>query len=168
MESMLISAANKDIVDITTPGSSFIQRSVFGMEPTDGQGNIQSSDKLQMINDKGSMDAMISIDYFQDILPKGLSFEESRQWLIDNKIIGKDAEANTIGYRIPTQAQSSIHALRFVDVVPAVKSTVILPAEFTKITGSDKLYQCSNQYNIKNRVNCWELHIKWTISSQAL
>nr|DAT77498.1 MAG TPA: Proline utilization A N-terminal domain [Caudoviricetes sp.] len=87
---------------------------------------------------------------------------------MDHKIIGEGATSNTIGYRIPTQAQSSIHALRFVDVVPAVKSTVILPTEFTKITGSDKLYQCSNQYNIKNRVNCWELHIKRTISSQAL
>ena len=114
------------------------------------------------------MDAVISIDYFEDILPKNLSFNEARQWLIDHNIIGEGAKANTIGYRIPTQAQSSIHALRFVDVVPAVKSTVILPTEFTKITGSDKLYQCSNQYNIKNRVNCWELHIKWTISSQAL
>ena len=59
--------------------------------------------------------------------------------MFDNKIIGNrsDVKANTIGYRIPTQAQSSIHALRFVDVVPAVKSTVILPTEFTKITGSD-------------------------------
>ena len=121
-----------------------------------------------MINEEGSMDSVISIDYFEDILPKNLSFNEARQWLIDHEIIGEKAKANTIGYRIPTQAQSSIHALRFVDVVPAVKSTVILPTEFTKITGSDKLFRCSNQYNIKNRVNCWKLHIKWTISSQAL
>ena len=173
MESMLISAANKDIINIMTPGSSFIQRSVFGIEGTTGEGQIKGQDiyngkRLQMINEEGSMDAVISIDYFEDILPKNLSFNEARQWLIDRNIIGGNAKANTIGYRIPTQAQSSIHALRFVDVVPAVKSTVILPTEFTKITGSDKLYQCSNQYNIKNRVNCWELHIKWTISSQAL
>ncbi len=173
MESMLISAANKDIVNIMTPGSSFIQRSVFAIEGKSGEGSIQGQDvyngkRLQMINKEGSMDAVISIDYFQDVLPKNLSFNEARQWLIDHNIIGENATSNTIGYRIPTQAQSSIHALRFVDVVPAVKSTVILPTEFTKITGSDKLYQCSNQYNIKNRVNCWELHIKWTISSQAL
>lgn len=173
MESMLISAANKDIIDIMTPGSSFIQRSVFAIEGKNGEGNIQGHEiyngkRLQMINEEGSMDAVISIDYFQDILPKNLSYNEARQWLLDHNIIGENATSNTIGYRIPTQAQSSIHALRFVDVVPAVKSTVILPTEFTKITGSDKLYQCSNQYNIKNRVNCWELHIKWTISSQAL
>lgn len=173
MESMLISAANKDIIDIMTPGSSFIQRSVFAIEGKNGESSIQGQEiyngkRLQMINEEGSMDAVISIDYFQDILPKNLSYNEARQWLLDNNIIGEKATSNTIGYRIPTQAQSSIHALRFVDVVPAVKSTVILPTEFTKITGSDKLYQCSNQYNIKNRVNCWKLHIKWTISSQAL
>lgn len=142
MESMLISAANKDIIDITTPGSSFIQRSVFAIEGKNGEGSIQGQEiyngkRLQMINEEGSMDAVISIDYFYDILPKNLSYNEARQWLLDHNIIGEGATSNTIGYRIPTQAQSSIHALRFVDVVPAVKSTIILPTEFTKITGSD-------------------------------
>ena len=41
MESMLISAANKDIIDIMTPGSSFIQRSVFAIEGENGEGVIQ-------------------------------------------------------------------------------------------------------------------------------
>lgn len=173
IESILISHVNKSVININTPGSSFVQRSVFAIEAKDGEGSIQGAkyyhgQRLQMINKDGSMDAVVSLDYFKDIIPKGLSPKEARQWLIDNKIIGKDAKANTIGYRIPTQAQSSIHALRFIDVLPAAQATIILPSEFTKITGSDKLYQCSNQYNIKNRVNCWELHIKWTISSQAL
>jgi len=109
-----------------------------------------------MLNEDGSMDAVISMDYFDDILFKGkmnnMSFDEKRQWLIDNNIIGPNAKANTIGYRIPTQAQSSIHALRFVDVIQAVKSTVILPEEFTKITGSDfdidHLYLSSYNYNV--------------------
>jgi len=73
--------------------------------------------------------------------------------LIDNGIIGPKSKATTIGYRIPTQAQSSIHALRFVDVVPAIKSTIILPQEFTKITGSDfdidHLYLASFNYKLK-------------------
>ena len=69
MESMLISAANKDIVNIMTPGSSFIQRSVFGIEDTPGQGTIKGQQvyngkRLQMINEEGSMDSVISIDYF--------------------------------------------------------------------------------------------------------
>lgn len=156
MESMLISAANKDIIDIMTPGSSFIQRSVFAIEGKNGEGNIQGQEiyngkRLQMINEDGSMDAVISIDYFQDILPKNLSYNEARQWLLDHNIIGENATSNTIGYRIPTQAQSSIHALRFVDVIPAVKSTVILPTEFTKITGSD--FDIDHLYLARYNVN---------------
>lgn len=156
MESMLISAANKDIIDITTPGSSFIQRSVFAIEGKNGEGSIQGQEiyngkRLQMINEEGSMDAVISIDYFQDILPKNLSYNEARQWLLDHNIIGEGATSNTIGYRIPTQAQSSIHALRFVDVVPAVKSTIILPTEFTKITGSD--FDIDHLYLARYNVN---------------
>lgn len=156
MESMLISAANKDIIDIMTPGSSFIQRSVFAIEGKNGEGGIQGQEiyngnRLQMINKEGSMDAVISIDYFQDILPKNLSYNEARKWLLDHNIIGENATSNTIGYRIPTQAQSSIHALRFVDVVPAVKSTVILPTEFTKITGSD--FDIDHLYLARYNVN---------------
>lgn len=156
MESMLISAANKDIINIMTPGSSFIQRSVFAIEGKNGEDVIQGQDvyngkRLQMINEEGSMDAVISIDYFQDILPKNLSYNEARQWLLDHNIIGEKATSNTIGYRIPTQAQSSIHALRFVDVVPAVKSTVILPTEFTKITGSD--FDIDHLYLARYNVN---------------
>lgn len=173
IESILTSALNKRIVDVKTPGNAFYQRSVFAME-----GNIISDDEynklpaaarkvinwqtlnegkqLQFINNDGSMDAVISIDYFEHIIPKGMSFDQARKWLFDNKIIGNrsDVKANTIGYRIPTQAQSSIHALRFVDVLPVVKDTIILPREFTKVTGSDfdidKLYLASLAYNVKD------------------
>lgn len=173
IESILTSALNKRIVDVKTPGNAFYQRSVFAME-----GHIVSDDEydtlpaaarkiinwqtlnegkqLQFINNDGSMDAVISIDYFEHIIPKGMSFDQARKWLFDNKIIGNrsDIKANTIGYRIPTQAQSSIHALRFVDVLPVVKDTIILPREFTKVTGSDfdidKLYLASLAYDVKD------------------
>lgn len=173
IESILTSALNKRIIDVKTPGNAFYQRSVFAME-----GNIVSDDEydklpaaarkvinwqtlnegkqLQFINNDGSMDAVISIDYFEHIIPEGMSFDQARKWLFDNKIIGNrsDVKANTIGYRIPTQAQSSIHALRFVDVLPVVKDTIILPREFTKVTGSDfdidKLYLASLAYDVKN------------------
>ena len=173
IESILTSALNKRIIDAKTPGNAFYQRSVFAME-----GNVISDDEydklpaaakklinwqtlnegkqLQFVNNDGSMDAVISIDYFEHIIPKGMSFDQARKWLFDNKIIGNrsDVKANTIGYRIPTQAQSSIHALRFVDVLPVVKDTIILPREFTKVTGSDfdidKLYLASLAYNVKD------------------
>lgn len=51
--------------------------------------------------------------------------------------IWKNATANIVGYRIPTQAVSSIRALRCVDVIPAVNHTIILPKEITATTGSD-------------------------------
>ena len=173
IESILTSALNKRIVDVKTPGNAFYQRSVFAME-----GHIVSDDEydtlpaaarkiinwqtlnegkqLQFINNDGSMDAVISIDYFEHIIPKGMFFDQARKWLFDNNIIGNrsDVKANTIGYRIPTQAQSSIHALRFVDVLPVVKDTIILPREFTKVTGSDfdidKLYLASLAYDVKD------------------
>lgn len=78
------------------------------------------------------------------------SFEKARQYLIDQGVIGHEAKGNILAYRIPTQAQSSIHALRCVDVLPVVNDTVVLPAEFTKITGSDfdidKLYLTALNY----------------------
>jgi len=66
-----------------------------------------------MINEEGSMDAVISIDYFKDIIPPGIfyNFNKAKQWLIDNDIISgvktgetewHNASAQTMGYRIPT------------------------------------------------------------------
>ena len=152
IQSIINSKVNKSVIDINTPGAAFIQRSIFGME---GQTTMVSDKnlppdiyegrKLEFRNENGSMDCVLSIDYFSNIIPPNLSFEEARQWLIDNKVISgrlsngewSDADASIIGYRIPTQAQSSIHALRCVDVLPIVRDTVVLPTEFTKITGSD-------------------------------
>jgi hypothetical protein len=153
IQSILVAKLNKKIVDINVKGNAFYQRSVWSMEgkPTilgDDQlsPTINDGNELKLVNEEGSMDAVISIDFFMDIIPEGLKndFEASRKWLIKNKIIGKDAKANTIASRIPTQAQSSIHALRFVDVLPVVRDTIVLPKEFTMVTGSDfdidKLY----------------------------
>lgn len=161
IQSVINSKVNKSIVDINTPGAAFIQRSIFGMEGTtksdiltqdEISSDIYEGRELQFRNENGSMDCVLSIDFFANIIPENLSFEEARQWLIDNKVINgrlkdgtwSDADASIIGYRIPTQALSSIHALRCVDVLPVVRDTVVLPKEFTKITGSDKQYQCSN------------------------
>lgn len=193
LESKLIAKINGEVIDTKTPGAAFIQRSVWGMQGSklfersdggivgDNNVTLYNGKRLQMINKEGSMDCVLSIDYFKKLLgdfdiqtkrtfeltkdgakiplkdkdgnikvdkdgntiyktkleKRQLSFEEARQWLIDNGIIGENAKANILAYRIPTQAQSSIHALRCVDVIPVVNDTVILPEEFTKITGSD-------------------------------
>ena len=186
LESVLISMINKDVVDGNTPGAFFIQRSVWamqGMKMFDGKKSVKgdlsnrslyNGKRLQMVNEEGSMDCVLSIDFFSKILPKvptneyevdedgnyvyergeggaykvdehmqpipkkkmrDMTFDEARKWLIRKGIIG--GKANIVAYRIPTQAESSIHALRCVDVIPVVRDTVILPEEFTKITGSD-------------------------------
>lgn len=240
LESKIISSINKSVIDTKTPGAAFIQRSVWGMEGStlydSRKGNIVGDDdiapsinggkRLQMVNEEGSMDCVLSIDFFTKILgdlfhyttggdymlnefgnhipvtrihkgktlykvksadmfnegkfvetwvddindlPDGTEFiykknkierhtrsaEEVRQYLIDQGLIGPKAKANILAYRIPTQAQSSIHALRCVDVTFVTNDTVILPAEFTRITGSDfdidKLYLTAlNYYNTKN------------------
>ena len=168
IESIIISKINSEIIDINLPGNAFYQRSVFGMEGAPysimseenaKRYTINGGRPLQMINEDGSMDAVVSYDYFMHLVPAKIryNFEKGRQWLIDNGIIGPNAKANTVAYRIPTQAASSIHALRFVDVIPIVRDTIILPKEFTKITGSDfdidKLYLSSIVYETDKNGN---------------
>ena len=224
IESSLISQINKDVIDINTAGAAFIQRSSYGIEgpvlyrhsegsilsDADLPQSINGGKKLLMINEEGSMDCVLSIDFFDKILkhngqrgipevpikdkdgndifdivkdengepivvkdkdgkPKTtkdgkpiykrkqrtrkMSFTEARAWLINRGLIGPNATANIMAYRVPTQAQSSIHALRCVDVIPVVNDTVILPEEFTKITGSDfdidKLYLSAITFQVK-------------------
>lgn len=173
LQSILTSFINKRIIDVNTPGNAFYQRSVWNMEgkahdvmtdeflPED----LNGGEPLKMIIEdgpaKGAMDCMLTIDYFAEVLKEaGLenaSFEEQRQALIDSKIIGKDANANLIGYRIPTQAQSSIHPLRCVDVIPVIQHNIILPKEFTRITGSDfdidKIFIASLNFNMQKDEN---------------
>lgn len=144
VQSIVASLINKDLIDFNLPGNMFIQRSVFGMEgkvlSDKYVPSINNGERLQLVNNQGSMDAVISIDYFVEMFPeqlKGKSFKEQRQWLLDNNIIGKNAKAICVSYRIPTQAASSISALRFVDVLNTVRDTIVLPEEFTALTGSD-------------------------------
>ena len=156
----------EDTVRINSPGSAFIQRCVYGMEGPGKFGNyeLNDGDALNVVNSDGSMDCVLSIDYFIEykngvpyfkLTPKGqkriklmtrdqktneerpMSFEEIRKWLKDNGIIGKNAKPSILSYRIPTQAVASINALKCVDVIPVVRDTVILPKLFTTITGSD-------------------------------
>ena len=41
IEAIMIATVNGDVIDINTPGSSFVQRSVFAIESEDGEGAIQ-------------------------------------------------------------------------------------------------------------------------------
>ena len=241
LESKIISSINKSVIDTKTPGAAFIQRSIWSMESAtlydrrkgkliDDENiapSINGGNRLQMVNEEGSMDCVLSVDFFTKIfgdlfhyttggdymlnefgnhipvtrihegktlykvkqadifnegkfvetwvddindLPDGTeviykknkierhtrSFDEVRQYLIDQGVIGPNAKTNILAYRIPTQAQASTHALRCVDIMPVVNDTVMLPAEFTRVTGSDfdidKLFLTGINYRIENGV----------------
>lgn len=162
LESRFISMINKQVIDVHIPGGAFIQRSTLGLEATSTKvitpNMINDGRVLKSINEEGSMDSVVSINLFKYFIPnyENLTYREARQWLIDNEIIGDKATANAIGYRIPTQSIASISPLRFVDVFPEIMGdTIMLPEDFTKLTGSDfdidKLYVARFAYN-KNGV----------------
>lgn len=144
VENAFISLLTKETIDMKMPGGMYVQRSPFGIPSTYDNGveiKVNNGERLRFINEDGSMDAIISINFFSDLFPKDLkkgSFVQKRQWLIDNNIIGKNSATSTMGYRIPTQGLSSISGLKFVDVIDDTQSdTIILPSEFTRLTGAD-------------------------------
>lgn len=163
LESRFVAMIAKEVIDVHLPGGAFIQRSAFAMEATAQdvitEDMINDGKPLLMINEKdGSMDSVVSINLFKHIIPnyKKMTFRQARQWLLDHNIIGQNADAVAIGYRIPTQSIASISALRFVDVFPEIMGdTIMLPEGFTKLTGSD--FDQSYSMSKKNCVNCWNI-----------
>lgn len=139
VESSLTSTFNKEIIDTRLPGGMFIQMSSIMYNNVTSDKHLQR--KLNEVNEDGSMDAVISLNLLKHILPKDkqYTFSQARQWLMDNKVIGPDAQPTAIGYRIPAQGQASLSALKFVDVWPEqIGDTITLPDAFTTKTGSDK------------------------------
>lgn len=156
VESTMVGIINKEAVDINLPGGAFIQMSSFGFKSinTVSDSAYNGGKRLNLHNPDGSMDAMVSINLFSHIIPgyERKSFVQAKQWLIDNGIIGTTGVSPVaMGYRIPTQGLSSISALRIVDIFPSnIGDTVMLPDEFTALTGSDfdvdKLYVARYNY----------------------
>ena len=174
LQSQVISLINKLVVDVRTNGEAFFQRSIWKMEGfakdnifSDGSlpAQINGGQPLKMINEdgpaKGAMDCVLTLDYFAKTLKEmGLenaSPDEQKAALESAGIIGQNAKALFIGYRIPTQAVSSIHALRCVDVVPVIGHNIFLPKEFTRITGSDfdidKIFIASVNMHVEKRAD---------------
>lgn len=187
-EQSVFSAVSKDVIDIQTKGGSAVQQSIFGFTGFDDNSARSYEDgdyhllnggrEIRWNTQNGSMEVMLSINFFRPVVPQEYqkTYGMMRQWLIDHDVInGKKTDGSQshpkpfgIGYRIPTQGMSSMFAMTVADVLPTQSGdTIVVPREFTAQTGSDKLRQCSNLYNIKNSFNCWELHIQWTISSQV-
>ena len=147
VESRIISYINKAVVDINTPGGSAIQMSSFGLKATDARmteadlnGAFNKGKKLRFLNKDGSMDVILSTNFFRHIVPKEYqtSYGAMKKWLLDHNVIGENSTPQGIGYRIPTQGLSSTFSFKVVDVLPdRFGDTVVVPDEFTAMTGSD-------------------------------
>lgn len=175
------STVNKEVVNVNTKGGTAIQQSVFGFvgygnEIVDEYNNdafvmYNEGKELQWIANEGSMEVLLSINFFKSVVPKKYQtdYKTMRQWLIDHDVIkgrkskeywesdDKPAYANPkpfgVGYRIPTQGMSSTFAYTVADVLPeSVGDLIVVPREFTAQTGSDfdvdKLYLANYSYKI--------------------
>ena len=157
-EQSLSALVNRDVVNINTKGGSAIQQSIFGFTNSSefDKSQIRRSfgsnyqeynegKELQWSLPDGSMEVMLSINFFKPIVPKKYkTYTEMRDWLIEHNIISggredvSDVEILGVGYRIPTQGQSSMFAFKVADVLPENSGDVIIvPKEFTRQTGSD-------------------------------
>lgn len=157
IQTKITSFVNKAVVDVNTPGGSAIQMSSFAYEAvgrsvkTDAElgSAFNQGKKLKFLAKEGHMQVILSENFFRDILPeelKSASFYSKRKWLIDNGIIGSrmvdgvevESKPYGIGYRIPTQGLSSMFSFQVADIMPTtIGDTIIVPEEFTAMTGSD-------------------------------
>ena len=177
IQTKITSFVNKAVVDVNTPGGSAIQMSSFAYEAvgrsvkTDAELGLafNQGKKLKFLAKEGHMQVILSENFFRDILPeelKNASFYSKRKWLIDNGIIGSrmvdgvevEAKPYGIGYRIPTQGLPSMFSFQVADIVPTtIGDTIIVPEEFTAMTGSDfdvdKLYLATYTYKDGKRVS---------------
>ena len=159
IESKIVSLINKDVIDIKTPGGSAIQMASFGFKKNqilteDDVEAFNNGQKLSFDPDKGSMEVMLSANYFRDIVPKVFQkdFTTMRQWLMHHGIIGNNAQPYGVAYRVPTQGLSSTLAFVVADILPnQVGDVVVVPDEFTAMTGSDfdvdHLYMATYYYD---------------------
>lgn len=148
-ENAASSYVNSNVVDIETNGGTAVQQSMFGFAAFDNKtvgtqdGNYtqyNNGEELKWNSKEGSMQVLLSINFFRQVLPKDLvgNYDASRRWLIANNIIGGESKPFGMGYRIPTQGQSSMFLMQVADVLPQQSAdTIIVPREFTAQTGSD-------------------------------
>lgn len=95
-EQSISKVVNKRVVDVNLNGGSAVQQSVFGLvgkkKVDDEEGGLHvlnGGRKLKWIRKDNSMEIMLSVRLFRDIIPKEeqTTYKNMRQWLIDNDII---------------------------------------------------------------------------------
>ena len=140
VQSTVIAQMGKHTADISIPGTSMIQMSNFGLRKADKGKDLKLYDK------DGYMECMVSIEVFRNAIPFYNKLSEQERIDMANKMfVG-------VGYRIPTQGMCSVVPLKIVGFLPSINTdTIVLPAEFTTLTGSDfdidKLYFIRYNYD---------------------
>lgn len=87
------------------------------------------------------------IDEFKDEKTGDVDFDKVNELLPE--------VMDMIGYRIPTEDKYSMLPLKVVGFLPSGEGGgIMLPAEITTISGSDKKRHCLTHYNKKHCVNC--------------
>jgi hypothetical protein len=151
-ESRFISVATREIIDRKLPGGQFVQVSNLGFREIKAEYTLESEDQrvtwlkedttdIPFVHKKDgvlqgvlqSMGAVVSISLFQHTIPnyESKTFEEKVAFIKENNL-------DILGYRIPTQGQNSTVVLRVVGLLPEQSGdSIILPSEFTGLTGSD-------------------------------
>lgn len=173
IESKIISLINKEVIDVNTPGGSAIQMASFGFRANQVWNEetarpFNDGKKLSFDPDKGSMEVMLSTNFFRDVVPQEYQTDyiTMRSWLIEHNVIGNNSKPYGIGYRIPTQGLSSTFSFIVADVLPAqTGDTIVVPDEFTAMTGSDfdidKLYIATYAYDPEtNERYTWNNNVK--------
>jgi len=141
VQSAQISSLAKGSVDLKMPGTALIQMANFGLRKA------EKDDSLQLIDKDGYMEAKVSIEVFRNAIP------DYAKKTYAERLEYANAMFVGIGYRVPTQGLVSTVPLKIVGFLPETSTaTVVLPSEFTTLTGSDfdidKLYFIRHNYKI--------------------
>lgn len=160
--SRLISSITKKVINRKLPGGQFIQVSNLGYRNSDVKFDLENAtedkriDWLRKVEDipfihveNGKvvpMGCVVGINLFKHIIPNydTNTFSENVAFIKNNKL-------DVIGYRIPTQGQNSTVVMQVVGLLPEqAGDSIILPSEFTGLTGSDfdidKLFMINKNY----------------------
>lgn len=153
-ENSASSFVNDNTVNIETTGGTAVQQSIFGFAAY-GKEQVQTQvdqdgvnhyiqynngSELKWNSKDGSLQVLLSANFFRAVVPQEYrgSYDTMRKWLLENNIIGDKSKPFGMGYRIPTQGQSSMFVMQVADIIPAQSGdTIIVPREFTAQTGSD-------------------------------
>lgn len=165
IQSRLLSAMGKTIIDTTTPGQPLYQVPSFGF---DNLFNLKSHPDKHLLmpgelRPDGTvnkrMQVMLSINFFSDVLDEAKkvgvegydfnNFADQKRFILENK------ELFALSYRVPTQGQNSTIPIEIVDLFPPQRGGIVtFPAGITAQTGSDfdidKMFLARFNYEIKN------------------